>query len=340
MSVFEQKEFTNHEHVSFFKDEKTGLKAIIAIHSTKLGVAGGGIRFFPYQNSDDALYDVLRLSKGMSYKNALAGLPFGGAKSVIIGDPKMEKTEELLEAFGKYVERLNGKYYCAEDIGMVPQDMDVINRSTSYVVGLPEKSGDTSPLTGYGVYQAIKSAADFKLNGKVSSVAILGFGNVGRNLAKYLKQDGINIYVADINKENIKLAVDEYGAEEVGLDEIFSLNVDVFAPCALGAILNDTTIPKINAKIICGAANNQLEDIERHGQMLGDRDILFVPDYVANAGGVISASSEVTNRTKEETIKMVENIYNTCTNIFVIAKTNKCTPVEASEELANKILNG
>ncbi len=338
MSGFEQTEFTDHEHVSFFKDVKTGLKAIIAIHSTKLGPAGGGTRFFPYKTSDDAFFDVLRLSRGMSYKSALAGVPLGGGKSVIIGDPKTEKTEALLEAFGRCVDRLGGKYYCAEDIGMTPADMVVINRSTPYVAGLPDKGGDTSPPTGYGLYKAIKAAVDYKLNGRFSSVAILGFGNVGRNLANHLVKDGIQIYVADINKDNVKLAVEQYGAKQVGLDEIFRLNVDVLSPCALGAILNDKTIPKINAKIVCGGANNQLQEVERHGKMLGERNILFVPDYVANAGGLLSGSAEVLNRPEEETTKMIENIYNTCMKIFEISGTRKCTAIEAAEELAKNIL--
>ena len=338
MSVFEQGEFTNHEHISFFKDVKTGLKAIIAIHSTKLGPAGGGIRYFPYKTSDQALVDVLRLSRSMSYKSALAGVPIGGGKSVIIGDPKTEKTEALLEAFGRCVDRLGGKYYCAEDIGITPADMAVISRSTAYVAGLPDKGGDTSPPTGYGLYRAIKAAVDYRLNGRLSSVAILGFGNVGRNLSKHLVEEGIQIYVADINKSNVKLAADTCGAKEVGLDEIFSLNADVLSPCALGAILNDKTIPKINAKIVCGGANNQLQEVERHGKMLAERNILFVPDYVANAGGLLSGSAEVLNRSQAETTKLIENIYDTCIKIFEISDNRQCTPIEAAEDLAKKIL--
>lgn len=339
MSVFEQKEFSDHQQVSFFKDPATGLKAIISIHSTKLGPAVGGVRFYPYENSEDALYDVLRLSKGMTYKCALAGLPLGGGKSVIIGDPKKDKTEELLEAFGKYLDDLGGRYIIGEDVGMKPEDLTVINRKSDHVIGLPGKSGDTAPLTAYGVYRAIQSAVDFKLNGKMSSVAILGFGNVGTRLADYLVKEGIKIYVADTNKGRLKAAVEEYGAELVGLDEIYKLDVDVFAPCALGGILNDTTIPQIRAKVVCGAANNQLEDLIRHGKMLADRGILYVPDYVANAGGVISGSAEIFDWTKEESTEMVKNIYDTCTNIYKIAEEKKCTPLEAAEKLAEEILN-
>jgi glutamate dehydrogenase/leucine dehydrogenase len=258
MSFFEHPEFSGHEHVSYFHDAQTGLRAIIAIHSTRGTVAGGGIRFFPYANSDEALEDVLRLSKGMTYKSVLAGLPFGRGKSVIIGDPATMKTEALLEAFGRCVARLGGKYICAEDIGMTPSDMDVIHRVTPFVTGLPGKSGDTSPLTGYGVH--------------------------------------------------------------------------------LGAVLNDSTIPGVRARIVCGGANNQLANVDRHGRMLADRGVLFVPDYIANAGGVISGSSEVTNRPEADTRRMVEGIYDTCLKVFDLADERACTPLEAAGGLAVEIL--
>lgn len=338
MGVFEQENFNDHEHVSFFCDKGTGLEAIIAIHSTKLGISGGGIRFFPYENSQDALVDVLRLSRAMSYKSALAGLPYGGAKAVIIGDHKTMKSEALLEAFGRCVDRLGGKYVCAEDIGMTPNDMAIINRTTPYAVGLPGKSGDTSPPTGYGLYKAMLAAADFKLDGKLSSVAILGFGNVGRNVANHLVKKGVKIFVADISKENIKLAVDNYGAKEVSMDEIYGLDVDILAPCGLGGVLNDDTIPKIKATVVCGAANNQLLDTQKHGEMLGDRNILFVPDYIANAGGAISASGEVGTLTKEQIEEKIENIYNTCTTVFQRSAEKDCTPIAAAEELGQEIL--
>jgi leucine dehydrogenase len=215
MQYFEHPEFSGHEHVSYFNDDASGLRAIIAIHTTRGSMAGGGIRFFPYASSDEALVDVLRLSKGMTYKCVLAGLPFGGGKSVIIGDPKALKTEALLEAFGRCVARLGGKYICAEDIGMTPDDMVVINRVTPFVTGLPGKSGDTSPMTGYGVYRALRAAADRVLRRELESVAILGFGNVGRNLASHLVRNGVHLYVADINAANVRLAVEEYGATAV-----------------------------------------------------------------------------------------------------------------------------
>lgn len=334
MSFFEHPEFSGHEHVSCFHDAQTGLRAIIAIHSTRGTVAGGGIRFFPYASSDEALEDVLRLSKGMTYKSVLAGLPFGGGKSVIIGDPATMKTEALLEAFGRCVARLGGKYICAEDIGMTPADMDVIHRVTPFVTGLPGKSGDTSPLTGYGVYRALRAAADRVLGRNLESVAILGFGNVGRNLASHLRRDGVRLHVADINAANVRLAVEEYGATAVGVDELFRLDVDALAPCSIGAVLNDSTIPGVRARIVCGGANNQLANVEKHGRMLADRGVLFVPDYIANAGGVISGSSELTNRPEADTRRMVEGIYDTCLKVFDLADERACTPLEAAESLA------
>ena len=334
VQFFEHPESSGHEHVSHFHDQATGLRAIIALHNTRGTIAGGGIRFFPYASSNDALLDVLRLSKGMTYKSVLANLPFGGGKSVIIGDPRAVKTEALLEAFGRCVARLNGKYICAEDIGMTPDDMVVIRRVTPYVTGLPGKSGDTSPLTGYGVYRAILAASERVLKRRPESVAILGFGNVGRNLARRLQEDHVKLYVADINTANVRAAVEEFGAEAVTIEQLFALPVDVLAPCSIGAVLNDRTIPAIRARIVCGGANNQLDDVERHGSMLSERGVLFVPDYVANAGGLISGSSEVTGRTSEETLRMVEAIYDTCNDIFDIADQKRCTPLQAAEQLA------
>jgi leucine dehydrogenase len=338
MGLFEHPEFSQHEQVSYFSDQATGLRSIIAIHNSRGSVAGGGIRFLPYRNSDDALCDVLRLSKAMTYKSALAGLPFGGGKSVIIGDPKVLKTEALLEAFGRCVARMGGKYICAEDIGITPSDMAIIGRSTPHVTGLPGKSGDTSPLTGRGVYRALLAAADSRLGRKVESVAILGFGNVGRNLAGHLIKDKVRIYVADIEPGNVRLAVEQFGATAVTTEEIFGLDVDALAPCAIGAVLNSRTIPLIKARIVCGGANNQLENMEADDRLLGDMGVLFVPDYIANAGGLISGSAEVTGRSEQDTLRMVEGIYDTCMKVFGIAKEASCTPLEAAEKLAATIL--
>jgi len=338
MGVFENKEYQNHEHVSFVEDEKNGLRAIIAIHSTVLGGrSGGGCRFFPYPDSDAALTDVLRLSRAMTNKFAIAGLPAGGGKTVIIGDPKKDKSEALLEALGRFIDRLGGRYVIAEDVGTTPEDMAVINRKTPFVTGLPGQSGDTSPATGEGIYNAIRAAADYKLKRKVVSVAMQGFGNVGRYLAGHLVENGVKLYVTDINQDNVRLAVEKFGAIAVGLEEIFSLNVDVLAPCALGAVLNDHTIPQIKAPVICGGANNQLAE-SRHAQMLQDKGILFVPDYVANAGGAIAGAAPVMNRTIEETNQAVAQIYNNCFEVLKIADSEGITPDRAAAKMADKII--
>jgi leucine dehydrogenase len=221
---------------------------------------------------------------------------------------------------------------------MTPADMAVISRVTPYVTGLPGKSGDTSPLTGYGVYRALLAAADRKLGRKLESVAILGFGNVGRNLAGHLVKDNIRIYVADINQDNVRHAVAQFGATAVATDEIFGLAVDALAPCSIGAVLNGRTIPLINARIVCGGANNQLQDVAADDRLLADRGVLFVPDYIANAGGVISGSAEVTGRSDKDTLRMVENIYDTCMRVFSIADESSCTPLEAADRLAATIL--
>jgi leucine dehydrogenase len=338
MNYFEHPEFSGHEHVSFVHDEATGLQAIIAIHSTRGGFSGGGIRFFPYASSGDALYDVLRLSKGMTYKAALAGLPFGGGKSVILGDPTRLKTEALLEAFGGFVHRLGGKYICAEDMGMTPDDMVVIQRSTPYVTGLPGKSGDTSPLTGFGVYRALSAAAERRLKRPLASAAILGFGNVGRHLASHLHNDGVKLFVADVNTTNVVRAVQEFGATAVSVEALFALEVDAIAPCSIGAVLNARTIPMIRAPIVCGGANNQLANVEADGDLLARHGVLFVPDYIANAGGVISGSAEFLCRSAEQTHRAVADIFDTCTKVFRIADETGTTPLRAAETLARQIL--
>lgn len=340
MSVFEHEEYAGHEFVGFFSDQAVGLRAIITIHSTILGPSAGGTRFYPYQNSAEALYDVLRLSKAMTYKFAVAGIPLGGGKSVIIGNPKVDKTEVLLEAFGRAVDRLGGRYICAEDVGMTPNDVAIIHRQTEYVAGLPGKSGDTSPPTGYGVFQAIRAGVKKRLGvGDLNGVAVAvqGVGNVGWHLCKHLKEAGARIFAADIDKDAVRRVVDQLGAEAVSVHNILFLDVDVLAPCALGAVLNDDTIPKIQAKIICGGANNQLAK-PRHGKALGDRDILYVPDYVANAGGAISGSREITGASEAEAIQRITAIYHTCNRVFDLAERDGIPTNEAADRLAEEMI--
>ena len=340
MSVFEHDEFSDHECVCFISDQPTNLRAIIAVHNTVLGPSAGGIRFFLYQNSEQALCDVLRLSKAMTYKFSLAGISLGGGKSVIMGNPKTDKTESLLEAFGKAVDRLGGRYTCAEDVGMSPDDMTVIHRQTKFVAGLPGKSGDTSPPTAYGVYQAILAGVSKRLGREDLtgvSVAVQGVGNVGWHLCKLLKEAGARIYVADVDKEAVLKAVDAFGLETVGVEEILYLDTDVLAPCALGAVLNDRTIHKIQAKIICGAANNQLAE-ESHGKVLMDRNILYVPDFVANAGGAISGSRDITGASESEAKQKIEAIYATCNQLFSFAEKEGIPMNEAANRLAEEVI--
>jgi leucine dehydrogenase len=340
MSVFENQAFDDHEQVSFITDHATRLRAIIAIHSTALGPAGGGIRMYPYPDSGQALYDVLRLSRAMTCKSALAGLPVGGGKSVIIGDPRRDKTEPLLEAFGRAVEALGGRYICAEDVGTTPEDMEVVHRSTRFVVGLPGGSGDTSPLTGYGVFHAIRAAVRHRLGRddlSGLSVAVQGAGNVGRYLMQHLVEAGARVHVADLDEEATRRAAGDFGAEVVMPDSVLYLDVDVLAPCAMGAVLDDETVPKIRAKIVCGGANNQLAD-DRHGQALAERNILYVPDYVANAGGLLSGASEWMGMGEEELRGRVEGIYDSCSRVFSRAERDGVAPSVAAESLAKEVI--
>lgn len=296
MSVYQSPDFDNHEHVSFFCDETTGLRAIVAIHSTApFGIAGGGCRMWPYGSDDEALNDALRLSRAMSYKLALCDMPAGGAKCVVIGDPAKDKSEALLRALGRAVERLNGKYIIAEDVGTTTEDMRVIGKETKFVVG---KQTDTGPATAYGTFVGLRTAA-MKAFGKTDltglRVAVQGLGNVGRRLCRHLARAGAKLVVSDVNENAVKAVVSdgELGATAVLPDAIFDQDVDIFAPCALGAILNDSTIPRLRCKVIAGSANNQLAE-ERHGDVLAERGILYAPDFVVNAGGVIGASQEGT----------------------------------------------
>ena len=284
-----------HEQVTFFYDEKTGLKAIVAIHSTALGPALGGCRVWPYESEAAALNDVLRLSRAMTYKNSAMGLPLGGGKAVNIADSRADKTPELFEAFGRAVERLGGRYITAEDVGTEPDDMVAVRRHTRHVAGLPDTSGDPSPATAFGVYNGIRAAlkhafGDDDLRGR--RVAVQGLGAVGMHLCRYLHEDGAELIVTDIAQKRIDQAVSEMNARAVGSDEIYDVECDVFAPCALGAVVNDATLPRFKAKVIAGSANNQLAEA-RHGDALKQRGILYAPDFIINGGGVINVADEL-----------------------------------------------
>jgi leucine dehydrogenase len=302
MSVFGHKEFDQHEQISFFQCPQTGLRAIIAVHNTALGPALGGCRMWAYEDDAKALTDVLRLSRGMTYKAAVAGLPLGGGKSVIIGDSKKIKTTELMRAMGRAVETFRGNYIVAEDVGTTVDDMTAISTQTKHVVGISagggHGSGDPSPTTALGVFMGLKSAVKHRLNRadiKGVKVAVQGLGNVGYNLCRHLHEAGALLIVTDMAADKVEQARREFGAASVSLGGIYDVEADVFAPCALGGILNDDTLPRLKAKVVAGAANNQLAEL-RHGDKLRDMKILYAPDYVINAGGLISVYYEHATR--------------------------------------------
>lgn len=342
MSVFESADFDGHEEVAFFEDEAAGLKAIIAVHSTALGPACGGTRMYPYANGDAAVTDVLRLSRGMSFKNAMANLPLGGGKAVIVGDPAKDKTEELFAAYANAVNAMGGRYITAMDVGVVPKDMPLIARGTEHIAGydMPGKPGDSGPATALGVYVGLKAAVKFRLGldttkGKV--VAIQGLGKVGMSLAENLYREGAKLIVADVNPQAVANAVERFKAHAVSVDEIVTAECDIFSPNALGAILNDKTVSAIKARVIAGAANNQL-DRDHHGAMLKGRDILYAPDYVINGGGIIRVAGQIFNWSDEEVDARVRGIADTLMQIFVTGdKTNAPTNVVADRIAQERI---
>jgi len=332
----------NHEEILFCNDNETGLKAIIAIHNTVLGPSLGGTRMWMYNTEMEALNDVLRLSRGMTYKAAVAGLNLGGGKAVIIADSKKDKSEALLRRFGKFVNNLGGKYITAEDVGMNSRDMEYIHMETKHVSGLPESmggGGDPSPVTAYGVYLAMKAAAKERwgsdsLAGK--KVAVQGVGNVGENLVRHLVKDGVKVYINDINKEKLKTLSKELGVEVVEDDKLFDLDIDIYAPCALGATVNTDSLNRLKCSIICGAANNQLADENLHGEMAIKKGILYAPDFVINAGGLINVYSELSGYNRERAMSQAENIYHTTLQIFKIAKSENIPTYTVANRLAEK----
>lgn len=342
--MIDKNQFRGHEQLAYFHDKESGLKAFIAVHDTALGPAAGGCRMWPYANEMDALNDALRLARGMSYKNAMAGLPLGGGKAVIIANSKTDKSDELFKAFGRAIESLDGKYITAEDVGMSAKDMLVIATETDHVAGLPHgdhASGDPSPFTAKGIYRGIQAAVKHKL-GKDSldglRVAVQGVGNVGKYLCGYLHKDGVNLLVSDIVQEHLDFVVENYGATIVPTDEILTVEADVFSPCALGAILNDDSIPHLNVPIVAGGANNQLAN-DTHGVRLMDRGILYAPDYVINAGGIINVSGETTgNYDIDWVMPKVNAIYDTLLHIFERADA-ECRPTNVvADEMAEEII--
>ncbi len=340
--VFGQISFDNHEQVVFCHDKDTGLKAIIGIHNTVLGPALGGTRMWNYTSEWEALNDVLRLSRGMTYKSAISGLDLGGGKAVIIGDSKKDKNPELIKAFARYVDSLSGRYITAEDVGSTTADMDLIHTITPHVTGISESlggSGNPSPVTAYGVFMGLKAAAKFQfgtdnLAGK--KVFVQGIGNVGETLVKHLTENGANVIITDLSEERVAEVANKYGATICTGNDLYSEEVDIYAPCALGATINDDTIEKIKAKVIAGAANNQLAVEAVHGKRLQERGIVYAPDFLINAGGIINVFGEIAKYGSDEAIRRTENIYNTTLDILNYAKEQNITPNQAAMRLAEQ----
>jgi leucine dehydrogenase len=340
MDFFQQMVEMGHERVLFCSNPEVGLQAIIAVHSTVLGPGLGGCRMWPYGSTEEALTDVLRLSKGMTYKAAAAGLNLGGGKAVIIGDAKKDKTEELFRAFGRYVESLNGFYITAEDVGTGTEDMEVVHHETRWVTGLPPElggGGDPSPVTAFGTLQGIKAAVqhlgDDSLKGR--SVAIQGLGSVGYNLARFLRDEGAKVFGTDIDPETTARAREELGVEIVPIHEILEVECDVVAPCALGAVINDDSIPKLRCRVVAGAANNQLKE-DRHGQELHERGILYAPDYVINAGGLINVYNELVGYNREVAMRMARGIFANMARLFEISRAQSVPTYLAADRLAEE----
>lgn len=346
MSIFNELSTSLHEQVVFCHNKKAGLKAIIGIHSTVLGPALGGARLWPYKEEAQAIHDVLRLSRGMTYKNAAAGLALGGGKAVIIASPEM-KNKHLLHAYAEMVHTLGGRYITAPDVNTAEEDMVIIREKTPFVTSLPVEhggSGDPSPFTALGTFEGIKASVTFKL-GKNSlegaCVAVQGLGHVGFALCKLLHEAGAKLVVSDMEPERTAQAVRLFSAKPVGPNEIYAAKVDVFAPCALGAVLNDTTIPNLQCHIVAGAANNQLAVEEKHGQMLEARGILYAPDFIINAGGVINISFEIGKKYEAQAAAhKVREIYNTLTRVYRLAEEFNIPTYLAAIRLAEKALEG
>ncbi|HEX8269065.1 MAG TPA: Glu/Leu/Phe/Val dehydrogenase [Flavobacterium sp.] len=338
--VFGQLSFDNHEQIVFCNDKDTGLKAIIGIHNTVLGPALGGTRMWNYTNEWEALNDVLRLSRGMTYKSAVTGLNLGGGKAVIIGDSKIDKTPEMIIKFGEYINSLSGKYITAEDVGTTTADMDLIRDVTPYVTGISQSrggSGNPSPVTAFGVYMGMKAAAKYKFGSESLSgkkVLVQGIGHVGETLVDYLTKEGALVQITDINEARLQEIKAKYGAEIFSGSDLYSADVDIYAPCALGATVNDDTINRIKAKVIAGAANNQLANEMIHGQILKDKGILYAPDFLINAGGIINVYAEIVGYDSAEAMRRTENIYNTTLEILTFADANDLTTYQAALSIA------
>ncbi len=339
--LFETIAKTGHEEIVFCHNKDAGLRAIIAIHNTVLGPALGGTRMWPYATEQDAINDVLRLSRGMTYKAAVSGLNLGGGKAVIIGDPGKDKSEALFRAFGRFVNSLGGRYITAEDVGIDVNDMEHVFRETEFVTGVHQVhggSGDPSPFTAYGTLQGLMAALQVKYgNEEVGkySYSVQGVGHVGMEFVKLLRERGAKVWVTDMNQDAVRRAVDEYGCEAVGLDEIYDVPADVYSPTALGGTINENTIDRIKAKIICGAANNQLAT-DAIGDELQKRGVLYAPDYAVNAGGLMNVSLEIDGYNRERAMRMMRTIYYNLGRIFEISARDNIPTYRAADHMAEE----
>lgn len=329
----------NHEQLLFCNDNETGLKAIIAVHNTVLGPALGGTRMWTYNNEMEALNDVLRLSRGMTYKNSISGLNLGGGKAVIIGDSRKMKSEALFRRFGKFVNSLAGKYITAEDVGISPVDMSWVSMETDHVVGLPGKSGDPSPVTARGTYMGMKACAKEQfgtdsLAGK--KVAVQGVGHVGEYLVEFLAKEGAEIFISDIHEPTLKRVSETYGTKVVGLEEIYDIDMDIYAPCALGATVNDDTLSRLKCSIIAGAANNQLKVEDIHGKAVMQKGIIYAPDFALNAGGVINCYAEVKGLSPEWAMTKADEIYTTIQNIVKRSQAENVPTYQIANKMAEE----
>lgn len=339
-NVLHLMENMEHEQVMFFNDKPTGLKGIIAVHNTTLGPSLGGCRIWNYEHEEDALWDVLRLSRGMTFKSSISGINLGGGKAVIISNPKIKHDEAFWRRFGKFVDSLNGKYITAEDVGTSTDVMRIVMQETKHVTGKPLEAGgtgDPSPFTAYGVFLGLKASVKQQfgsddLAGK--KVAVQGVGHVGYYLVKHLTNAGAKVLVADINQRNLDAVVKDFGVEVIAPNEVYGLDVDVYAPCALGATVNSQTIPQLKCSVIAGAANNQLANESLHGKMLRDKNILFAPDFLINAGGVINCYREVQHLTETEANGLIENIYTKTLEIFKKSNEEQIPTQEAAIKIA------
>jgi leucine dehydrogenase len=332
-------EHGGHEEVILCTNKDVGLKAIIGIHNTTLGPALGGTRMWTYKNDEEALIDVLRLSKGMTYKAAAAGLNLGGGKAVIIGDPKKDKSEGLFRAFGRFIESLNGRYFTAEDVGTDVNDMEFINMETKYVTGIEighGGSGDPSPFTAHGVLMGIKACVKERYdseNLKGLKIAVQGVGNVGRHLVELLHKEGAELIITDSDTERLEKVAHEFKCKAVGVNDIYGVDAQIFSPCALGAVINDETIPKFKFEIIAGGSNNQLKE-QRHGEVIREKGILYAPDYVINAGGLMNVYVELEGYSRERALSMTRGIYYNLRKVFAIAKAEQIPTNRAADRVA------